>query len=54
MFNHVISGIEAVWSARKNASNNKESQTILDPKLDLVYNPSNPLGIGGLRLTFHF
>ena len=55
MFNHVISGIDAVWPSRKNASKMKKNQTLLNnTRLDLVYNPKNPLGIGGLRLSVRF
>ena len=53
MFNHVISGIESVWTNQKNArSKNKEAS--IKPKFDLVYNPNNPSAIGGVRLSVFF
>ena len=53
MFNHVISGIESVWTNQKNArGENKEAS--LKPKLDLVYNPNNPSAVGGIRLSVLF
>lgn len=49
MFNHVISGVDAIFSAsKKNRS--------LIPKLSgsLLYEPANPGGIGGIRLSINF
>ena len=53
MFNHVISGIESVWTNQKNArAKNKEAS--VKPKFDLVYNPNNPSAIGGFRVSLFF
>jgi len=44
MFNHLVSGLEAAWTA------NKQFKNI--PKLDLNYNPVNKWGVGGVRITY--
>ena len=55
MFNHVLSGLEAVWANR-----NKESQDVIQEKkkvdldLGLLFNPNNTIGIGGLTLRLNF
>jgi hypothetical protein len=56
MFNHVISGIESVWTNQRKASDEQiqEKTSSIDTKLSLVYNPSNPGGIGGLRFALYF
>ena len=55
MFNHVISGLEAVW-ANRNTKN--EVAVIKDKKMDidmgLLFSPYNSYGIGGLSLIFNF
>ena len=55
MFNHVLSGLEAVWANR-----NKDSQDVnqekkkVDLDLGLLFNPNNTIGIGGLTLRLNF
>jgi len=55
MFNHVLSGLEAVWANR-----NKDSQDVnqekkkVDLDLGLLFNPNNTIGIGGLTLRLSF
>lgn len=44
MFNHLVSGLEAAWTANK--------QSKIMPKLDLKYNPLNKWGVGGVRITY--
>ncbi len=46
MFNHVISGLEAVWTAGKNK---KEKE--YDTSVGLMYNKSAPYGIGGISFS---
>ncbi len=55
MFNHVISGLEAVW-ANRNVKNeeNREKVKKVDLDLGLLFNPSNTYGIGGLSFRFNF
>lgn len=48
MFNHIISGLEAVLFAQK------KSKLTQNPKVALLYNPVNRHGIGGLSLTMEF
>ena len=55
MFNHVISGLEAVWANRN--IKNKESRDKakkLDVDLGLLFNPNNSNGIGGFSFRFNF
>ena len=54
MFNHVISGIESVWTNQKKANEKNKKQASVKPKLDLVYDPSSRSGVGGLRLSVYF
>ena len=55
MFNHVLSGLEAVWANR-----NKDSQDVnqekkkVDLDLGLLFNPNNTIGVGGLTLRLSF
>ena len=53
LFNHVISGLEAVWTSQKVARENNNVEAI-ETDLSLIYNPINPGGIGGLSLTINF
>ena len=55
MFNHVISGLEAVYANRIN-KNNKTRKDSKDINLDLglLFNPSNKTGIGGLSFRLNF
>lgn len=52
LFNHVFSGLEAVWTNQKNASNRKEESFSHD--VSLLFNPQNPFAVGGLSLTLEF
>ena len=54
MFNHVISGIESVWTNQKKANEKNKKQASVKSKLDLVYDPSSRSGVGGLRLSVYF
>lgn len=54
MFNHVLSGIESVFS-----SLNKSEQSINDVsssnyRINLTYNPQNKSGVGGVNFAFEF
>ena len=55
MFNHVISGLEAVYANRIN-KNNKTRKDSKDINLDLglLFNPINKTGIGGLSFRLNF
>lgn len=51
MFNHVISGIEAVFSNQRKARlKAKENQT----DVGLYYDPRNKYGIGGIKVSFQW
>ena len=52
MFNHVISVIDAVWSSQKSQKESKQSN--LKTKFNLVYNPINKGGIGGVKFSVYF
>ena len=56
MFNHVISGIESVWTNQRKASDEQQQEktSLIDTKLSLVYNPLNPSGLGGLQFSIFF
>ena len=55
MFNHVISGLEAVW-ANRNIKNEKSGEDAkkVDLDLGLLFNPSNSYGVGGLSFRVNF
>ena len=55
MFNHVISGLEAVWANRsiKNEKSGEDTKKI-DLDLGLLFNPSNSYGVGGLSFRVNF
>ena len=55
MFNHVISGLEAVW-ANRSIKNEKNGEDVKKVNLDLglLFNPSNAYGIGGLSFRVNF
>jgi len=55
MFNHVLSGLEAVWANRNKDSHdvNQEKKKV-DLDLGLLFNPNNTIGIGGLTLRLSF
>tara|TARA_Y100001970_G_C14143785_1_gene808672 strand:- start:36 stop:962 length:927 start_codon:yes stop_codon:yes gene_type:complete len=55
MFNHVISGLEAVWANRnKDTQNKKDEGNKIDLDLGLLFDPNNFYGIGGLSLRLYF
>ncbi len=54
MFNHVISGIESVWYSQKKASEKLKEASNFPTNINLVFNPQNPLGIGGVRMAWSF
>ena len=55
MFNHVISGLEAVWANRsiKNEKSVEDAKKV-DLDLGLLFNPSNSYGVGGLSFRVNF
>ena len=55
MFNHVISGLEAVWANRsiKNEKSGEDAKKV-DLDLGLLFNPSNSYGVGGLSFRVNF
>ena len=55
MFNHVISGLEAVWANRsiKNEKSREDAKKV-DLDLGLLFNPSNSYGVGGLSFRVNF
>ena len=55
MFNHVISGLEAVW-ANRNIKKEKSGEDAkkVDLDLGLLFNPSNSYGVGGLSFRVNF
>ena len=54
MFNHVISGIESVWTNQQKASRKNKEQTSTSTEIGLVYDPSGKFGVGGLKLSVIF
>ena len=55
MFNHVVSGLEAVWANRnKKSLINEKSSKKADLNIGLLFNPKNHFGIGGLTLRLNF
>ena len=55
MFNHVISGIESVFTSQNNTKNQiKESMSENNYQIDLTYNPLNKFGVGGINLALQF
>ena len=55
MFNHVISGLEAVWANRsiKKEKSGEDAKKV-DLDLGLLFNPSNSYGVGGLSFRVNF
>ena len=55
MFNHVISGLEAVWANRsiKNEKSREDAKKV-DLDLGLLFNPNNSYGVGGLSFRVNF
>ena len=54
MFNHVISGIESVWYSQKKASAKVNETSNFLSHINLVFNPQNPMSIGGIRMKWYF
>lgn len=55
MFNHVISGIESVFTSQKNAKNQTEENSLgSNYQVDLTYNPLNRFGVGGISFALQF
>ena len=54
MFNHVISGIESVWTSQKKASERNKEQSSVRSEVGLVYDPNGKFGVGGLKLSVFF
>ena len=54
MFNHVISGMDAVWSNQGKSSSKPKSSETIETDLSLLYNPKNIAGVGGLSITILF
>jgi len=53
LFNHVISGLEAVLTNQKQ-SREKQNPTTIETDVSLLYNPYNPGGVGGVAFTISF
>jgi hypothetical protein len=55
MFNHVLSGIESVFTSQKNAKNQtKGTLSENNYEIDLTYNPFNKYGVGGVSFALQF
>ena len=55
MFNHVVSGLEAVWANRsKDTENKKEERSKIDLDMGLLFDSNNAYGVGGLSLKLNF
>jgi len=53
LFNHVISGLEAVLTNQKKPRE-KQNPTTIETDVSLLYNPYNPGGLGGVAFTINF
>jgi len=53
LFNHVISGLEAVLTNQKQ-SREKLNPTTIETDVSLLYNPYNPGSVGGVAFTINF
>lgn len=53
LFNHVLSGFEAVLTSQKQSRKNQRVEEI-ETDISLLYNPLNTAGIGGISLTINF
>ena len=51
MFNHVISGLDAVWSIQRKAQRKKDET---ETDVSLIFNPYNSSGIGGIAFSLSF
>ena len=54
MFNHVVSGLEAVWANRNKDSEIIKEEKKLDLDLGLFFDGNNAFGVGGLSLRMNF
>lgn len=54
LFNHVISGLEAVVSNQRKAGKGKKSVDKVDTDVGLLYSPYSRIGVGGISLSISF
>lgn len=54
MFNHVVSGVESVFSTLNKSKRVKEKVSSNDYHLNLTYNPLNSSGVGGVNFVLQF
>ena len=54
MFNHVISGMDAVWSNQRKTSAKIKPNDKIETDLSLIFNPDNKSGIGGVSVRIFF
>ena len=54
MFNHVISGVESVFSSSKSYERKKEKVSSNSYHINLTYNPLNKSGVGGVSFAYQF
>ena len=54
MFNHVVSGLEAVWANRNKDSEIIKEEKKIDLDLGLFFDGNNAFGVGGLSLRMNF
>tara|TARA_Y100000768_G_scaffold295697_1_gene229484 strand:- start:50 stop:973 length:924 start_codon:yes stop_codon:yes gene_type:complete len=54
MFNHVVSGLEAVWANRNKDSEIIKEEKKVDLDLGLFFDGNNAFGVGGLSLRMNF
>ncbi len=54
LFNHVISGLEAVVSNQRKAQKEKNSIDKVDADIGLIYSPYSKTGVGGISLSISF
>ena len=54
MFNHVVSGVESVFSTLNKSKRVKEKVSSNDYYLNLTYNPLNSSGVGGVNFVLQF
>ena len=54
LFNHVISGLEAVVSNQRKAGKGKKPSEKVDTDIGLLYSPHSKIGVGGISLSISF
>jgi len=54
MFNHVVSGLEAVWANRNKDLENIKEEKKVDLDLGLFFDGNNVFGVGGFSLRMNF